>query len=259
MTYDDWTAHFESAPPRQRALEADVPWDAPCELPPRQRDALVRSLQRFALGEDGDGTSLLAKARAAGDPGYVRALELLVAEEQRHAALFRRGLAHLGGTELRAHWSDAAFTLLRRSLGLRTEIALFLVAEAVSTPWFVALADAAPDPVLRGIGRRVATDERDHLRFQVDRLRQGSASTPAPVRGAVLLAWTVVAAGAATVLVVDHGGALRACGLTRSGTWREGLATFRRAASAALAGGAPLGPTTAPAAHPTTTAGAAAG
>lgn len=211
--FDVWLAHFRANPTRQRAIEAQVDWSAPCTLDPPVRDAFVHSFQRFELGEDGDGARLLAKAERAGDVVYLAALRLLVAEEQRHSALFRRGLDHLGGDRLAAHWSDRAFTLLRRSLGLRTEVALFLVAEVVAMRYFVALERHAPDPVLRGIGRRIATDERDHLRFQIDRLRVGFRHAPAGVRAAVGAAWTVVALGATVVVVGDHRAALRACGI----------------------------------------------
>lgn len=231
-----WVKHFTSNRRAQAALEASVDWDAPCTLPPAARRALVRSFQRFELGEDGDGATLLAKARRAGDPVYVDALERLVAEEQRHSALFRRGLDHLGAPTLESHWSDAAFTRLRRLLGLRTELALFLVAESVAMGYFTALADHAPDAVLRGIGRRVETDEVHHLRFQVDRLHQGFATTPRPVRAVVGAVWGAVALGAATVLVVDHAGALRACGLRPRQAWVDGVRTFHRNARLVLSG-----------------------
>lgn len=148
--FDAWLAHFRANPTRQRAIEGEVDWSQPCTLDAATRAAFVHSFQRFELGEDGDGARLLAKAEHAGDVVYLAALRLLVAEEQRHSALFSRGLEHLGGDRLPAHWSDGAFTLLRRSLGLRTEIALFLVAEVVAMRYFVALEQHAPDPVLRG-------------------------------------------------------------------------------------------------------------
>ncbi|GAA1998423.1 hypothetical protein GCM10009777_39640 [Microbacterium pumilum] len=72
---------------------------------------------------------------------------MLVAEEQLHSGLFRRGLRHLGAPPLASHWSDRVFTYLRRSLGLRTELALFLTAEAVAMPYFVVLARSGPDEV----------------------------------------------------------------------------------------------------------------
>ncbi|GIG37530.1 ferritin-like domain-containing protein [Cellulomonas pakistanensis] len=234
MTFDAWLDHFRANPARQRAIEAQVDWDVPCALDERSRRAFVRSFQRFALGEDGDGRRLLAEAERAGDLVYLAALRLLVAEEQRHAALFRRGLAHLGGEPLTAHWSDGAFTALRRALGLRTEIALFLVAEVVAMRYFVALERSAPDPVLRGIGRRIATDERNHLRFQIDRLREGFARTPGPVRACVGAAWVAVAAGATVVVVIDHRAALRACGLRPAAYARTALWDARAAVRSVL-------------------------
>ena len=240
-TFDDWVVHFETNPERQRATEATIDWSAPVQLGARERRAFVRSFQRFELGESGDGVRLLRMADAAGDPVYTAALRLLVAEEQKHSALFGRGLRHLAAPSLVGHWTDAAFTRLRRLLGLRTEIGLFLIAESVAMGYFLALADHAPDPVLRGIGRRIAEDERHHIRFQIDRLRVGFRGTPTAARTLVGIAWGIVAAGAATVLVIDHGAALRACGVSPAGYWGRAMRSFRAAARSVLADpGAPL-------------------
>ena len=233
--FEPWVAHFRGGPARHEALEATIDWDAPVTLSGRQRRAFARSFQRFELGESGEGTHLLALATAAGEPVYTAALTLLVREEQKHSALFGRGLRHLGAPSLESHWTDVAFTGLRRVLGLRTEIALFLIAESVAMGYFIALAEHAPDPVLRGIGRRIADDERNHIRFQIDRLRWGFRRTPAPIRAVIGAAWTIVAIGAATVVVIDHGAALRACGLSPVEYWGRAMRSFRVAARSALA------------------------
>ncbi|WP_414171939.1 ferritin-like domain-containing protein [Clavibacter tessellarius] len=230
----DWIAHFHANADRHLSPEQLIPGDAPSPMDARTRRAFVRSFQRFALGESGDGMHLLRMATAAGDPAYTHALALLVQEEQKHAALFLRALDHLDAPALPAHWTDAAFTRLRHLNGLRTEISLFLVAETVATGYFHALADHAPDPALRALGRRIADDERDHVRFQIDRLRTGYRETPAPVRALIAGAWTVVAAGAATVIVVDHRGALRACGVAPHAYWREAMRGFGAAARSVL-------------------------
>ena len=229
-----WVEYFAKNRRRQREIESEIEWEAPCRLPDATRRAFIRSFQRFELGEGGDGVHLLASAARAGDPAYTEALALLVEEEQKHSRLFARGLAHLNGPTLSSHWSDAAFTWFRRLLGLRTEIALFLIAEATAMEYFRVLATSAPDPVLRGIGQRISTDEVEHLRFQVDRLGAGFAETS--VLGRVLLgfAWGAVAAGAATVLAVDHRGALLACGLTPATYWGRAMRQFRRSATEAL-------------------------
>jgi hypothetical protein len=233
--FDTWVTYFRANRARQIALEQSVAWNQECLLSGSQRRAFGHSFQRFELGENGDGRRLLAKATAAGDPWYTEALALLVAEEQRHSALFRRGLQHLGVAPLRAHWSDTAFVLLRRMLGLRTEIALFLIAESVAIGYFEALQNRAPDPVLRAIGRRVTTDEVEHLRFQIDRLRVGFAPSPPRARVISGIAWGVIAAGAVTVLVCDHRASLRACGLSPLAYWGQAMRRFRTAAVSALA------------------------
>ena len=235
MDFTVWVRHFERNAGVQRAQEAQIDWSAPRLLDVRRRKALARSFARFELGESGDGVHLLAKAERAGDPQYTRALALLVAEEQRHSALFARGLERLGGTPLSSHWSDTAFTLLRRALGLRTELGLFLVAESVALEYFTALADGAPDPVLRDIGRHLEHDERDHLRFQVDRLRQGYAGRSALLRGAVRAALLVIGIGAAAVLATDHRAALRACGRSPLGYPWQAIRHLRAQLDLALA------------------------
>ncbi|WP_411699212.1 ferritin-like domain-containing protein [Conyzicola sp.] len=248
-SFDDWVVHFEANDEHHRATEPMIDWSSPAEVQGRARGAFVRSFQRFELGESGEGAHLLDLAAAAGDPAYTEALTLLVREEQKHSALFGRALGYLGAPTLDSHWSDAAFTRLRRLLGLRTEIGLFLIAESVAMGYFVALAERAPDPVLRAVGRRIADDERDHIRFQVDRLRVGFRGTPMPLRALVGVAWGVVAAGAATVLVVDHGQALRACGVSPIEYWGRAMRSFRAAArsvlknpEATLLGPTPLAP-----------------
>lgn len=212
----------------------------------RTQRAFIRSFQRFELGESGDGRRLLSKAALAGDATYLEALTLLVQEEQKHSALFRRGLDRLHAQVLQSHWSDSAFVTLRRMLGLRTELALFLIVETVAMDYFVALAERAPDPVLRGIGQRIANDERDHIRFQIDRLRQGFEHTPSAARAVIEFVWTVIAAGATTVVVLDHRAALRACGLSPVEYWRDAMISFRSAAQSVLVSSKArvLGPTT---------------
>lgn len=247
MDFTPWVRHFERNVEAQRAPQAQVGRGTGCRLDHRRRRAFVRSFQRFELGESGDGRHLLAKAQRAGDAQYTRALTLLVAEEQRHSGLFASGLDHLGGASLPAHWSDTAFTALRRALGLRTELGLFLVAESVAVEYFTALATEAPDPVLRAIGRRLEHDERDHLRFQVDRLAQAYAGSPALLRQLVRAALTSIGVGAAIVLVADHRAALRACGRCPLGYARRAVRHLRQQLDLVMtARPQPLGPLSVP-------------
>jgi len=234
VLFSAWMRHFIINRERHAAIEAGVDWEAPADLTHDIRRAFVRSFQRFELGEGGDGGRLLRKAGAVAGVAQLQALRLLVREEQLHSELFLRGLRHLGAPTLESHWSDRAFTALRRALGLRTELALFLTAETVAMPFFVALAAYEQDDVIRTIGRRIVLDEEHHVDFQIDQLARGFATLRSGERPLVLALWTVVAIGATTVLAIDHAPALRACGLRPAAFAREALRGFHRAARATL-------------------------
>ncbi|PXA68489.1 ferritin-like domain-containing protein [Cryobacterium arcticum] len=257
VEFEAWASYFTANLARHERLDALIPWDTPCALPHRDAAALARSLQRFELGEGGEGTGLLARARSRHDPAYDAALKLFIAEEQKHSALFLAALGHLGVEPLGSHWSDAAFVRLRRLVGLRTEITLFLIAETVAMEYFLALR-RSDDPVVQGVARRILTDEVEHVRFQIDQLRAGFAGVPRPGRVVAASAAWVVAVGAATVLAIDHGPALRALGLRPSTFWRRALGHFGRSAPLAFRLSrrvAPVGPMAEPREHPLQPAG----
>ncbi|NEE28128.1 ferritin-like domain-containing protein, partial [Streptomyces sp. SID7982] len=60
--YGDWIRDFEAARD-ERAERGDPEWRTGVPLHP----AIRRSVQRFQVGEDGDGAELITKAEAAGD------------------------------------------------------------------------------------------------------------------------------------------------------------------------------------------------
>ena len=242
MTYEPWLRYFRGNPSRQQIFDDALDWSRKTPLTPIQARMIARSLQRFELGEGGDGEKLLAKAAQAGDPVYTAALKLFVVEEQKHSALFLLALQYLSAEPLASHWSDRAFVLLRRSLGLRMELMLFLVAESLALEYFRALRDGAPDPLIRLLGARVFSDEVEHIRFQIHRLAEGYADTPDVVRRIVHAGWWILAIGAALVLSWDHRGALRVCGVPPRRFLPAALRAFAIASSAVLSAGQKLGP-----------------
>jgi hypothetical protein len=80
--FADWVTCFEAAAERRRA-DGDPDWARGAELD----TDIVRSLQRFQLGESGDGANLAAGASLGGDESYAKAVRLFIAEEQEHARL----------------------------------------------------------------------------------------------------------------------------------------------------------------------------
>ena len=181
-----WVEHFEQNEHVHAKTDAAIAFDGGCEIPDPVRRPLVESIRRFQLGESGDGEQLLRKAARAGDPEYLRAAEIFVAEEQQHAALLLRLLGYLGGQPMRKHWSDAVFVRLRRLMGLRTELMVLTVAEVVALSYYGGLADAGPDAVVRAVAARIVADEHPHVRFQQDRLRAGFAESGIASAGAGL-------------------------------------------------------------------------
>ena len=220
-TYAHHVEEFE----RHRRLRAEI-----VETWPRTRRLhpdLVRSVQRFQAGEDGDGASLLAKSARAGDAEYLAAVRLFVAEEQNHARLLRNVLACAGEGTIAGHWTDTVFVGVRRALGLRLELMTLMLAEVVALRYYRALRDGTDNRLLTTIAGRILADEQRHVPFHVDRLRAGFAGTPGPGRLAGAAFWWLLMTGATLVVAVDHGRALRALGVSRRRFTADVLGLFR--------------------------------
>jgi hypothetical protein len=229
-----WVEHFVANEDVHAEADAAIAFEDRCAIADAVRRPLVESVRRFQLGESGDGAQLLRKAARAGDPEYLRAAELFVAEEQQHAALLLRLLGYLGGRPMRTHWSDAVFVRLRRLMGLRTELMVLTVAEVVALSYYGGLANSGPDPVVRAVADRIVADEHPHVRFQVDRLRAGFAESRAAVRALAFSLWWLTAVGATVVVAFDHGPLLDAIGYRRTRFIRDVLADFAKVAAAVL-------------------------
>ncbi|POM26423.1 hypothetical protein BTM25_08230 [Actinomadura rubteroloni] len=209
MTFVSWRTNFEQA-----ALHrpSDPDWTRGARLP----RAVVRSVQRFQLGESGDGAGLIRKAERTGDADYATAVKLFVAEERDHARLLAELLYAAGAPTIDAHWTDTAFVRMRRPFGLRAELLVLMVAEVVALRYYRAMRDGSTDPLAAEVGRRILADERRHVPFHLARLD----GLPVPVRWA----WRAVVAAATVVVAVDHGTALRAWGVSRRAFIRDTLA-----------------------------------
>lgn len=129
--FANWVTDFEGAAERRRA-EGDPDWGRGAKLDA----AMVASLQRFQLGESGDGANLAAKASLGEDESYARAVRLFIAEEQNHARLLAALLAAANARVITSHWSDAVFIRLRRALGLRLELMVLFVAEFIALSYY---------------------------------------------------------------------------------------------------------------------------
>ncbi len=233
-TFVAWVDHFEQNKAVHAEVDAAIAFDGQCDIPDSVRPPLIESIRRFQLGESGDGEQLLGKAARAGDPDYLRAAQLFVAEEQQHAALLMRLLGYLGGQPMQTHWSDAVFVRLRRLMGLRTELMVLTVAEVVALSYYGGLAKLGPDAVVRAVADRIVADEHPHVRFQVDRLRAGFAQSRGGARALAFAFWWLTAIGATVVVSFDHGPLLDAIGYRRTRFIRDVLADFAKVVAAVL-------------------------
>lgn len=193
----------------------------------RLHPALIRSVQRFQTGEDGDGASLIAAAAKAGDPVYLDAVRLFVAEEQSHAVRLANVLRYAGAAPIAGHWTDTVFVLVRRGGGLRLELLTLMLAEVVALRYYRALRDGTGDAYVSDVAGRILADEQRHVPFHIDRLRDGFARTSLPGRVVAAGAWWMLMLGAAVVVAADHGSALRVLGVPRRRFVADVVGLFR--------------------------------
>ncbi|WP_063759849.1 ferritin-like domain-containing protein [Streptomyces sclerotialus] len=210
--FAEWTRHF-TAQAEWRERTGDPDWARGARAP----GAVWRSLQRFQVGEDGDGANLIGKADAAGDGDYAAAVRLFVAEERNHARLLARLLAAGGRPVLASCWSDRVFVRLRRLLGMRTELLVLMVAELVAVRYYRAVRDGAQDPLVSEVAALILADERRHIPFHCRRLRASLDELPGRAPRVLTMAgWRALTLGAAVFVALDHGAALRRLGVRRA-------------------------------------------
>ncbi|QBS44589.1 ferritin-like domain-containing protein [Nocardia sp. CS682] len=220
--FSRWATEFE-AKVAARAAAGEPDWDRGAHLDP----AVARSVQRFQVGESGDGANLIAKAEAAGDPVYAAAVRLFVAEEVNHARMLELLLKAGGSQTIRGHWSDAVFVRLRRALGLRLELMVLMVAEVVALRYYRALRDGTDDALTDQVAGLILNDELRHVPFHCHRLRLAFATASRPARFIPVLLWWIVLIGATVVVAADHGPALRRLGVTRTGFVLDVIGLFK--------------------------------
>ena len=209
MTYEHWLQDFATEAGRRRHRE-DPPWARGARLDPD----VARSIQRFQVGEAGDGANLIAKA-GGDDGGYPAAVKLFVAEEQNHARMLEELLRAAGVPTIASHWSDTVFVWLRRALGLRLELMVLLIAEVVALRYYRALRDGTTDPLVTRVAGLILADEERHVPFHCHRLRIGFATFGKATRALVFGAWRLLLLGVTITVAADHGRALRKLGVGR--------------------------------------------
>lgn len=208
-----WVAYFESNSSRETRLPFDTPNDH--HLQPLLREALVRTLQRFNLGESGEGEYLKRFAASTGDSTYCKAIDLFVAEEQTHSRWFEMLLERMEAPTLETHWSDSIFTSLRRSGGLHFELLTFLTAEIVAQKFFSQLARNCPESTCSAVFSQVVRDESAHIAFHIGTLQHAFAKRGPLYRRRLYIQWTLMLGCATAIVCLDQAPIFRQLGLSR--------------------------------------------
>jgi hypothetical protein len=212
-----WLDHFE----QNRVNRSPVPWAIGIRVESQLREPLIRSLQKFQLGESGEGRNLKRHAAATGDATYAAAISLFIQEEQEHARLMGKILHELNAPLLKSHWSDWCFVSLRHLFGLHQELMVLLLPEMIAKSYFRALHDGTKDEVLRAVFGQIAQDEDGHLAFHVEYLRRAFVKMSFSRRMLMLILWRLVFRATCVVVMLDHRAVLRAAGAKPQAFWSD--------------------------------------
>ncbi len=174
------------------------------------RVPLIKSIQKFQIGETGDGKHLRKYAKQTANPVYLECMDLFIKEEQTHGQVLAEVLRSLDATVLNWHWTDLAFIALRRLFGLKTELFIILIAEVIGKCFYKCVSDNVGDDRLSNVFAVIVCDEIAHLRFHCEFLADQMQSYPAQMKNAIHFFWGLLSSTACAVFVLDHKNALKA-------------------------------------------------
>ncbi len=210
-----WLNYFE----HNRLHRDEITWEGAIQIPPHLIAPLLGSLQKFQVGESGQGRHLRKQAATTQASTYQAAIDLFIKEEQEHARVMARILQKLNAPLLTGHWSDGCFILLRRLFGLHHELLVLLIPEIIAKRYFRALKDGFTDPILQTVFSQILRDEEGHLAFHVDFLQRALAPLSLPGRAILRGLWRLAFRAACLVVILDHRAILRGTGVSLSAFW----------------------------------------
>lgn len=227
-----WLNHFRKNKAKREKEEFVVPESV--ALPAATKAALVASLQRFQLGETGDGEHIKKLARIMSDPVYEQCIDLFIKEEQSHAAVLAKIIKAMDGKLITWHWSDVAFVTLRRLLGLKTEIVILQCAEVIGKCFYAACARNIKDADISRVFASIVEDEKAHLKFHWSFVKNETLMLYPSSRTTMYKVWKFGFAMLCLVFIADHYKALRVLGVKPRDFFADCMSTFNRAAIRAL-------------------------
>jgi len=219
MNAAHWIERFEQNRNHSR-------WDEPmwgqlrCELNDAARLLLIESLATFQLGESGGGTRLRRFVETHvstrnNSSNYLKAIDLFIAEEQRHAKLLARAVHYLGGELKTKHWINSIFRGVRSRVNAEFNIQVLLIAELIAEAYYGLLYQNVPDHPIRSLCGEILRDEIQHVAFHRDFFREVHGGR-LPITTAIwALQFQAIFAATEVVVWADHGKCLHEFGVTR--------------------------------------------
>jgi len=221
-----WLNHFEYHAERPRGIPpalADV-------LTAEERRLIASSIATFQLGEQSGGGTLLRAAdrfaRAHQIAPLVRIVELLIREEQRHAALLRCFMEDHRIPLKSRDWTDEIFRRLRRLAGFELYLCVLITAELIGNVYYRALETVTGCQRLKVLCRTLVAEELVHVAFESQWLLALRAPRPAWLRTLQRLVHRAFLAGTAGVVWLTHRSLLRHAGHDRRTFLRLCLAQY---------------------------------
>jgi hypothetical protein len=201
-------------------------------LTPAERDRIASSLQVFQQGEAQEGKHFYRCARAhadaSGDLGYAEAHRLFMAEEQRHGRDLARFLTLADIPTLQKRSALAwAFCWCGSRGGLEPTLLVILMSEVIALVYYAALRRATGSSLLRHLCVQILRDEKQHVRFQSERLAILRHSRSVPLLALTHAFDRLLFACALLVTWSGHHRVLRAGGLGFRRFWSVAWAAFR--------------------------------
>jgi hypothetical protein len=209
VDFEIWLNHFDYHAEHPRC----VPHGLSDLLQPDERRLIADSIATFQLGEQSEGRTLLRAAQrfavAHRVPALVRIVELLIREEQHHAALLHVFMEDHHIALKTTDWTDRVFRRVRRLVGLEFYLYILIGAELIGIVYYRALETATDCRRLRVLCRGLVSDELAHVGFESQLLLALRAARAAPVQTLMRLAHRAFIAGTAGIVWLTNRSVLR--------------------------------------------------
>ncbi len=171
MKTKDWLNHFETNQSNVLAIKPDA-----YRLSDEERSRITSSIQSFQLGESSEGNILREQAKTYSEqidrPEYLRSIEYLIKEENRHSSYLLTFMRGHKIPQLRRGWNDSCFRFLRRLAGIEQSARVLVTAEIIAMTYYSCLGSATRSPVLKEVCQRMCDEEKTHVAFQMHHIHE---------------------------------------------------------------------------------------